>query len=42
LLTGGIVLAGLFAGRWGYMQERGHLLASLVHDAERVVAIIDN
>lgn len=42
LLTGGIVLAGLFAGRWGYVQERSHLLASLVHDAERVVAIIDN
>ena len=41
LLAGGILLAGLLAGRWGYMQERSRLLANLVRDAERVAAIID-
>lgn len=35
------MLAGLLAGRWGYVQERSRLLKALVHDAERVATILD-
>jgi len=42
LLAGGILLAGLLAGRWGFMQERSRLLSNLVRDAERVAAVIDS
>ncbi|MFM1850744.1 MAG: hypothetical protein RIS54_428 [Verrucomicrobiota bacterium] len=41
LVSGGILLAGLAAGRWGYVQERNRLPGALVRDAERVATILD-
>jgi PAS domain S-box-containing protein len=41
LLAGLIILAGLLAGRWGYVSTRNELLHVLISDAKRAAAAFD-
>jgi len=40
-LAGLIIVAGLLAGRWGYVSTRDELLHSLISDAKRAASAFD-